>query len=42
VLGKPLREMTTWRYVASQLADAAAGVIDTAHLRWWWSDVLRC
>jgi hypothetical protein len=26
------REMTTWRYVASQLAEAAAGAIDTAHV----------
>jgi hypothetical protein len=25
------REMTTWRYVASQLAESAAGAIDTAH-----------
>jgi hypothetical protein len=26
------RERTTWRYVASQLADAAAGSIDTSHV----------
>jgi hypothetical protein len=26
------RERTTWRYVASQLAEAAAGAIDTAHV----------
>ena len=26
------REMMTWRYVASQLGEAAAGAIDTAHV----------
>ena len=26
------RARTTWRYVASQLADAAAGAIETAHV----------